>query len=168
MSFPIEARIFHFFHSHAHWTAITFNALSWCFTFPIPANFWHPARRCWSVSLYLLHNLNCSWSIILLIFFHLIVSTICSCRLKTAAVFLGSVFYCNHLCPLSSSSFSHSFAFLSLWGFSICFDSPIFQLLFRFLPSYLPVIPSLLTYFNRSNFEINNMVYSFYWLLYHL
>ena len=45
----------------------------------------HPARRCYAVSLNLLHNLHCSWSPIPLIFYHLIVSTICSCRLNSSS-----------------------------------------------------------------------------------
>ena len=68
----------------------------------------HPARRCYAVSLSLLHNLHCSWFPIPRIFFHLIVSTICSCRLKIALVFLASAFHCKHLCSSSSTSFRSS------------------------------------------------------------
>ena len=57
--------------STAHCTAITFNALWLCLIYPGPANFLHPARRCSTVSLNLLHNLHYSWSVIPCIFFHL-------------------------------------------------------------------------------------------------
>ena len=80
--------------------------------FPSRLLIWHTARRSYTVSLNLLHNLHCSWSVIPRIFFHLIVSIIWCCWFKIAAVFLGSALQWKHLCS-SSSTFSSS----SLWTF---------------------------------------------------
>ena len=105
-----------------------------------------PARRCYAVSLNLLHNLHCSWSAIPRIFFHLIVSNFCSCRLKIATVFLTSALHCNHLCSSSSTSFSsslwillylkflHLFCFLPSSRYSLNFFHATSQLLHRCSP----------------------------------
>ena len=93
-------------------STVTDNALSSCLTYPRLADVWHPARRCCTVSLNLLHNLHCSWSVIPPIVFHLIVSTICSCRLKIAKFFLGFALHWNQMCSSSSTSFSST-----LWIF---------------------------------------------------
>ena len=130
----------------AHCTAITSNALSLCLTYLGTANFLQPARRCYAVSLNLLHNLHCSWSVIPRIFFHLVVSTFCYCRLKIAPVFLASALHCNHLCSSSSTSFSsslwillylkflHLFCFLPSSRHSLNFFHATSQLLHRCSP----------------------------------
>ena len=97
-------------------TIVMFN-ISWnCY-------FLQPARRSYAVSLNLLHNLHCSWSAIARIFFHLVVSTFCYCRLKIAPVFLASALHCNHLCSSSSTSFRSSLWILLYLKFCICFAS---------------------------------------------
>ena len=109
----------------------------------------------------MLHNLNCSWSIIILIFFHLIVSTIYSCRLKIAAVFLGFVLHYNHLCSSSSISFSLSFEFFLFEAFPSVLIFPSSSYFFDFshaishsLHHCSPISPAptskLTTWFTRS------------------
>ena len=87
--------------SVAHFTANTFKVLLCRLTYSVPASFLHPDKRWCTVSLCSPHNLHLSHSTNPLIFFHALVSTICSCNTNIDDVFLGSVLHFNQ--PESSS-----------------------------------------------------------------
>ena len=81
----------------AHRTANTFSALLCHRTYSVLANFFQPAKRCCTVPFCFRHNRHLFSP---LIFFHAIVSTICSCMLNTAAILAGPVLHFSH--PLSA------------------------------------------------------------------
>ena len=84
-----------------HFTANIFKVLLCRLTYSVPASFLHPDKRLCTVSLCSPHNLHLSHSTNPLIFFHALVSTICSCNTNIDDVFLGSVLHFNR--PESSS-----------------------------------------------------------------
>ena len=95
-------------------------------TYSVPTKFLHADRRWSVVSLWSLHYLHLSHSTNPRIFFHVLISIICSCNAKIDAVFLRSMLHFNH--PESSSLY---YLGVSLWSHS----SAILCCLFLFCPS---------------------------------
>ena len=84
--------------SIAQFTANTFKALLCRLTYSVPTSCLHPDKRWCTVSLCSAHNLHLLHSTYPLIFFHAVVSTICSicsCDMNIDDVFLGSVLHFN-------------------------------------------------------------------------
>ena len=76
--------------STAHFTGNTFKVLLCRLTYSVPTSFLHPGRRWCTVSLLSSHNLYFPHSSNPLIFFHALVSIICSCNVNIDDVFLGT------------------------------------------------------------------------------
>ena len=76
--------------STAHFTGNTFKVLLCRLTYSVPTSFLHPGRRWCTVSLLSSQNLYFPHSSNPLIFFHALVSIICSCNVNIDDVFLGT------------------------------------------------------------------------------
>ena len=81
--------------STAHFTINTFKLLLCRLTYYVPTDYLHSGRRWWTVSLCSPHNLHLSYSTNPLIFFHTLVSIICSSNANNDYNFLGSVLHFN-------------------------------------------------------------------------
>ena len=104
--------------SIAHFTASTVKALSCRLTFSDLANFLHPDRTCWAISLYPPQSRHLPSSTKPLIFSHALVSIFCSCCANIADVFRGSVLHFNH--PKSSLPYGLGILLCSSFLLKLC------------------------------------------------
>ena len=130
LAFPVV--VYHFVSSGsslfsiAYFTASTFKVFLCRLTYSLPTSFLHPDKRWCTVSLCSPQNLHLSHSTNPPIFFHALVSTICSCNANILDVFLGSVLHFNQ--PESCSVYCLSISLRNSFSAKLCY-------LFLFCPS---------------------------------